>query len=225
MKTKTIELLGSKISVVMRSKDGRDIIDEAGECFGLFPLPLLVNETKNKLRRSMPVKIEKCWVVNPNYKRDGMIELEQWNLSRENHYSNVHYEIPPAGISPSGEYLPPEASGLPMVQNSDVAIFTDSSLLNPGIPETLVPGAFVFKAIFKRGSFIFLRDVTKIELPLHHNWHVSDDALERMSLSSKKWQSNQPPITGYPCPKCGKKVQWLVPQLTIHMDTMIPECE
>jgi len=145
----------------------------------------------------VPARIERCYMPNPGYQRDGMRELSDWHDA-----GHDGYELPPEARTTEDYYLPPEARGLPVVtvQNAgrdcDLArstvcglrvrqivkevFFGGSDEPQPYSIARFTPGIPVFLATFLADDqVLYLREVTECPEPFEAQAHRQSLALEQ----------------------------------------------
>ncbi|MBI2928381.1 MAG: helix-turn-helix transcriptional regulator [Verrucomicrobia bacterium] len=179
MNTNSIELLGKPFEVLWQSDDRRRLANRA-TCYELVSLQSLKSNDDDALRRRLPAKIENCWIVNPHYHRDPPADLQDW---LETGYDGE--DFPPHAFTPAGEYLPPEARGLPVEPDESLKAGCDAGMIaasyvaqivkehfrqgrdepHPHAASRFEPGIPIFKATFENGEVLYLQNVEKCAVP------------------------------------------------------------
>jgi hypothetical protein len=128
MKDKTVDLLGRPFAVDWQSPDRRQIAThESGTCYELVSFRCLKSQDDDVLRKALPAKIEKCWIVNPHYERDAPSELAAWRAAEppaiiprgpapraSTKLPSEAEVVDPDHPDAPARYRPPEARGLPV---------------------------------------------------------------------------------------------------------------
>lgn len=108
----TIKLCGKPFLVSWPSGDRR-LLANRKECYALVSF-MCLSELDNELLRKNPlVKIEKIWIINNAYERDEPREVQEW-IKRRDAYAPGANSLPKNAFTPQGDYLPPQAVGLPV---------------------------------------------------------------------------------------------------------------
>jgi tartrate dehydratase beta subunit/fumarate hydratase class I family protein len=101
----TINLLGKDFDIHWASDGNRHFANRENKvCYELVSFRCTANHDSEVLQSELPKRIEKCWLVNPDYQRDECSELREWH-----DYGYEGDKLPPIAETPRRLYVPPQA--------------------------------------------------------------------------------------------------------------------
>jgi excisionase family DNA binding protein len=175
-----IELFSQPFPVDWQSTDRRLIANfETQKCYELISFDGFA-PVGDKLRKGLPVKIEKCWLPNRDYQRNVIRELEEWRDA-----GRVVEEPPEI----QGFYYPPRARGFRLLHAHDPQLQWKAglaleviapTLFNPKTGGMFISGEFIFHGTFADGTGMFFKEAAECPVPdeAKAQWQLESSLME-----------------------------------------------